>query len=150
MRSIADLVPILQTAIGPVILISGVGLVLLTMTNRLGRVVDRARLLAGSYAQSAEPLRQRLDAQLAVLWARARILRVSIALASVSVLAAALLVILLFVVAFAGLEAGWLVVILFAVCLGALIASLAGFLQDVHQALEALKVEIEADLGREI
>ena len=33
----------LQVAIGPVILISGVGLLLLTMTNRLGRAIDRAR-----------------------------------------------------------------------------------------------------------
>ena len=41
-----DLVPILQMAVGPVILISGVGLLLLSMTNRLGRVIDRSRLLA--------------------------------------------------------------------------------------------------------
>ena len=34
------IVPILQTAIGPVILISGVGLLLLTMTNRLARTID--------------------------------------------------------------------------------------------------------------
>src|SRR4051812_29821403 len=40
-----DLVPTIQVAIGPVILISGVGLLLLSMTNRLGRVIDRARQL---------------------------------------------------------------------------------------------------------
>ena len=33
----------LQVAIGPVILISGVGLLLLTLTNRYGRTIDRAR-----------------------------------------------------------------------------------------------------------
>jgi hypothetical protein len=32
--SVAQLIPVLQTAIGPVILISGVGLLILTMTNR--------------------------------------------------------------------------------------------------------------------
>ena len=37
-----QLIPILQLAIGPVILISGVGLLLLTLTNRFGRLVDRA------------------------------------------------------------------------------------------------------------
>ena len=37
------LIPILQVAIGPVILVSGVGLLLLSMTNRLGRIVDRRR-----------------------------------------------------------------------------------------------------------
>jgi len=39
----SEIVPVLQTAISPVVLISGVGLLLLTMTNRLGRIVDRAR-----------------------------------------------------------------------------------------------------------
>jgi hypothetical protein len=43
--SLTELIPVLQMAIGPVILISGVGLLLLSMTNRLGRVIDRARLL---------------------------------------------------------------------------------------------------------
>lgn len=38
-----DLIPVLQIAIGPVILISGVGLLLLSLTNRFGRAVDRSR-----------------------------------------------------------------------------------------------------------
>ena len=40
-----EIVPVLQVATGPVILISGIGLLLLTMTNRLGRTIDRARIL---------------------------------------------------------------------------------------------------------
>ena len=42
----SQLVTVLQTAVGPVVVISGVGLLLLTMTNRLGRIVDRSRALA--------------------------------------------------------------------------------------------------------
>lgn len=41
--SLADLIPTLQPAIGPVNLVSGVGLLLLSMTNRPGRVIDRSR-----------------------------------------------------------------------------------------------------------
>jgi hypothetical protein len=41
-----DLIPVLQVAVGPVILISGVGMLLLTLTNRFGRVIDRSRALA--------------------------------------------------------------------------------------------------------
>ncbi len=33
-----DVLPLLQLAVGPVILISGVGLLLLSITNRYGRV----------------------------------------------------------------------------------------------------------------
>jgi hypothetical protein len=42
---IAPIIPRLRDAIGPVILISGVGLLLLTMTNRMRRAIDRARQL---------------------------------------------------------------------------------------------------------
>ncbi|WP_345111750.1 DUF2721 domain-containing protein [Candidatus Villigracilis vicinus] len=61
MTSIQELIPVLQTAIGPVILISGVGLLLLSMTNRLSRVIDRARnLLAISRPKADLPDRKRL------------------------------------------------------------------------------------------
>ena len=49
-NQIQQIVPELRDAIGPVILISGVGLLLLTMTNRLGRAIDRARLLKNELA----------------------------------------------------------------------------------------------------
>jgi hypothetical protein len=41
--SLEQIIPELRDAIGPVILISSVGLLLLTMTNRLGRAIDCAR-----------------------------------------------------------------------------------------------------------
>jgi hypothetical protein len=43
LTSLEQIIPELRDAIGSVILISGVGLLLLTMTNRLGRAIDRAR-----------------------------------------------------------------------------------------------------------
>ncbi len=45
-RTLNEIIPVLQTAIGPVILISGVGMLLLVMTGRFGRMIDRARVLA--------------------------------------------------------------------------------------------------------
>ena len=48
---LTDLVPILQMAIGPVILISGVGLLLLSMTNRLGRAIDSITAAGGGIAK---------------------------------------------------------------------------------------------------
>ena len=40
-----QLIPILAASIAPVIVISGVGLRLLSMTNRYSKVIDRAREL---------------------------------------------------------------------------------------------------------
>jgi hypothetical protein len=43
--SLQSLVPLLQASISPVTVISGVGMLLLSMTNRYGRVIDRVRHL---------------------------------------------------------------------------------------------------------
>jgi len=36
---------VLELAVSPAILVSGIGLLLLSMTNRFGRMIDRARIL---------------------------------------------------------------------------------------------------------
>ena len=73
--AVAPLARILQLSITPVALISGVGLLLLSMTNRLGRVIDRARHLA-----QLSPADQDTGAELRVLYRRARLLQGAIAL----------------------------------------------------------------------
>ncbi len=140
--NLSELVPTLQSAIGPVILISGVGLLLLSMTNRFGRVVDRSRQLV-EVARAAEPAeRSRLSSQLDILYGRARVLRWAITLATVSVLTAALLVIALFLTALLRVQAGILGAVLFIVCMLSLIGSLLFFLQDINRSLAAFKLEL--------
>jgi hypothetical protein len=139
------LIPVLQTAIGPVILISGIGLLLLTMTNRLGRAIDRARILVGTLPNTNETRRVKIAAQLQILWRRARLIRLAIALASVSALAAAILIIVLFLMALWQIETSWIIVILFIVCMLCLIGSLALFIHDINQSLAALKLELETE-----
>jgi hypothetical protein len=133
-----DIIPVLQTAIGPMILISGVGLLLLTMTNRMARTVDRARALGAREREGVE----RAQGQLGILWKRARILRASILLASMSALCGALLIIVLFFAALVRAPLGWLICALFMAGMLALIFSLALFIKDVNMSLEALKVEL--------
>jgi len=139
----ADLIPVLQTAIGPVILISGIGLLLLTMTNRLGRAIDRARLIGAELSGSDDDSRPALEAQLRILWSRARLIRAAIALAAASALAAAVLVILIFFTAILSLPIAWLIASLFAACMLFLIASLALFIHDINRSLAALKLELQ-------
>jgi hypothetical protein len=52
--TVEELIPVLQMAIWPVVLISGVGLLILSLTNRLGRVIDRGRGLASSLRDTQE------------------------------------------------------------------------------------------------
>src|SRR5450759_4461239 len=94
--SLEQIIPELRDAVGPVILISGVGLLLLTMTNRLGRAIDRARQIAGGRNESPAENRPPLQAQVDIIYRRARLLRLTIVLAVLSALLAAVLIISLF------------------------------------------------------
>ena len=141
--SIGELVPVLQTAISPVILISGLGLLILAMTNRLGRTIDRARELVAEAGASTVEALQRREAQLAILWRRARLIRLAIILASGSALCAAFLIIALFLSVLFGLNAVWFIVALFVACLLMLVASLITFIREVNESLAALKLELK-------
>jgi hypothetical protein len=140
--TVAELIPVLQVAVGPVILVSGVGLLLLTMTNRLARVIDRSRLLYRELRDEPSLDRPSVLAQLKTLTERARMIQGAITLASVSMLLAAVLVIVLFLTAVFGWEDPWLIGTLFIGCMLALIGSLVMFIRDLYRALDALQVEI--------
>ena len=140
--TLQQLIPVIQTAVGPVILISGVGLLLLSMTTRFGRVVDLSRLLARELPAAAMAEREHLTRQLAVLYRRAKIIRLAIILATASVLLAGFLIISLFFATLLQVEAALLVMLCFILCMASLIASLIVFLVDLHVSLTALRVEL--------
>jgi Protein of unknown function (DUF2721) len=138
-----DLVPSLQIAIGPVILVSGIGLLLLSMTNRLGRLIDRSRELSMDLRSGDAAERDRVRPQLAILTTRARLVRQAITLAIVSLLSVAVLIITLFVAAVFALEVGVIVVALFVACMGTLVGALIAFLREVNLSLAALTLELD-------
>jgi len=137
-----QLVPILQLAIGPVILISGVGLLLLTLTNRFGRMLDRSRQLNHERAESPAEAAG-LRAQIDILHRRAGILRLAVILGSVTVLLVAVLILVLFVTALLKIEAGWLIVTLFCVSQVSLIGSMLAFIREMNLALAAFRLELK-------
>jgi hypothetical protein len=139
---LSSLIPILQVSIGPAILVSGVGLLLLSMTNRLGRIVDRTRQLAHGLRGANPGEHDNVVAQLDILCRRARIVRAAIAFAVVSILLAALLIIALFLIALLGLGVGWPISTLFVGCMACLIASLVFFIWDVDLTLQALNLDV--------
>jgi hypothetical protein len=133
---------VLQVAVGPVILISGVGLLLLSLTNRFGRAVDRSRQLIREMRESTGTPRERLAGQVQVLFRRAQLIQLAIILAATSVLFAAVLIITLFFTALLQLELAVPISLLFMCCLAALIGSLIAFIMDIHLSLKALKLEM--------
>ena len=140
--TLTQLIPVLQLATGPVILISGVGLLLLSFTNRLGRLIDRSRLLHRERISGPSPAQQvLLEAQIDLIDRRAGILRRAITMAGLTVLLVSVLILVLFLAALFHLELGAVIIALFALALLALIGAMLGFLREITLSLEAVRLE---------
>jgi hypothetical protein len=147
--TLTDLIPTLQLSIGPVILISGIGLILLSMTNRFGRLIDRARRLTRDLQDASGADRERLVAQLRILSTRARLTRTAIALAALSVLLASILIISIFLGALLQLGIATLIVIIFTLCMLSVVISLILFISDINLSLKALWLEMPPEGQRD-
>ncbi|HSP34141.1 MAG TPA: DUF2721 domain-containing protein [Thermoanaerobaculia bacterium] len=62
---------------------------------------------------------------------------------AVSVLLAAILIIVLFTVALFDIDLGWALAIIFIGCLAAVIGSMLNFIADINQSLATLKMEVD-------
>jgi hypothetical protein len=140
----ADLVHLLQLSISPIALISGVGLLLLSVTNRLARVIDRTRAIAAALRASDDDPDGRQRSQLVVLLRRARLLWLSIAAVTVTVVGSCVMVLLLVGMVFLGLDLRALTMAVFVVAALAMLLSALFFFGDVLLSLRALRVEVGA------
>jgi len=125
----------LQMAISPVIMISAYGMLLPSLTNRLGRAIDRARVLAGGSGANRQ-------LQIEILAKRARRIRAAILAVSLAMFFAAILVLVLFVSVFAHIDLKLVVSILFVASLFSLVFSLACLIADVSGSLKAMEAEL--------
>ena len=136
------LLPIIQLAITPVILMTALGSLLLTMTNRMGRIVDRTRSIAGLLRNSPGEERAHLEQQLRVLYRRAIWARIAVTFNTASLLCAGLLIVVIFVGAVFSVPLAVIVVGLFFTSVAFMIAGLGAFLRDIFMSLTALGLEV--------
>lgn len=139
---LADLIGTLQLSISPVILISGIGLILLSLTNRFGRIVDRTRQLSVEYRSSSSIDQERILSELKILTLRAKVIRHSNLLAVLSVLLISFIIISLFASALYHFNMTYILVILFILTIISLILSLGLFIYDLDLSLKALWIEL--------
>lgn len=141
-----SLLPTIQLSITPVILITGLGSLLLTMTNRMGRIVDRTRILAGQSRAATDAERAHVDSQLRILYRRAKIIRLAVTLGAASMFCSGLLVVAIFANAVLGTHLAGMILGLFIMSIGLLLGALGAFLRDIFLSLNALGLEVERAL----
>jgi F0F1-type ATP synthase assembly protein I len=137
---VVDIAHAIQLAVAPVFLFSGVGVLLGVLTNRLARVVDRARKVEESLKAAAPAQVDDAREQLQVASRRARYINVSITLSTIAALLIALVIGLLFASTFVPLNLAAYVAVLFVLAMVALVCALLSFLFEVRIAIAALKI----------
>ncbi len=125
----------LQLAVSPVILISAYGLLLLSMTNRLGRAIDRARLLVREGAAKED--------QITIITQRAGWIRSAIVFTSLALIAAGLLVLVLFASIYLPFNIAPVVAVLFIGSLVSVVVGLGYFIADIYGSLHAMQAELQ-------
>jgi hypothetical protein len=109
----------------------------------LGLAIDRARQLKGELSKRTDEERGQILAQVAIIYRRARVIRLSIILAALSALLASALIITLFLTALLQWKQGLLASLIFIACMTSLFASLVAFICDINLSLHALKLELK-------
>jgi len=143
-----SILPIIQLSITPVILISGLGALCISLTNRMGRIVDRTRNLAGLIRQAKPEDRQYIEDQLLIMFRRAKIMRFSMTMITASMFISGLLIVILFLSALTRLDLSVLILSAFITSVCCLLAGLAAFLRDLFVSLHAVQLEVVRAVGQ--
>ena len=141
--TIDNLIHILQGSIAPCILISGVGLLVLAMTNRLGRATDRIRAICRELDVAPESEKANLKSQIAIFYRRCQYLQTAVFLAAISIFCVSLVVLMLFFTFVFSLSIIPVIKLFFGLALVCLVSSLFCFLFDIKATLGTIKVELE-------
>jgi len=137
---VVDIAHAIQLALAPVFLFSGIGVLLGVLTNRLARIVDRARKVEDNIRQAAATDLDAAREQLEVASRRARFINTSITLSTIAALLIALVVALIFASTFVPMNLAAYIAVLFVLAMVALVCASLSFLVEVRIAIAALKI----------
>ncbi len=126
-ENLTNVAHVIQLAVAPVFLLTGIGAILSVLTGRLGRLVDRFRALS----ETREPLLPKQARELEILALRAAWVHWAITLCTASALFIAIVIGALFMGAVVDLNPSRVVSILFITAMSSLIIGLGCFLREI-------------------
>ena len=137
--SLNDIAHVIQLAVAPVFLLTGVGALLAVLSGRLGRAVDRSRVVEGWLPELAADALAAAQAELILISRRIRLIYTAIALAVLCALLICVLIAVAFIDAFLAINLARAIAALFVLAMLALIASLLAFLREIFLAVSSAR-----------
>jgi hypothetical protein len=132
---ITEIARVIQLSVAPVFLLTAIGTIIGALNIRLGRVVDRRRVVKERLHSLDEEAAKAAKDELGLLARRARLIYHAIFAAVTAALLVCLVVASAFIGALAVFEVARLVAVLFVLAMIALIISLATFLREIFVAV---------------
>jgi len=136
---IASIGQAVQLAVAPVFLLTGVGATLNVFASRIGRIIDRARVMEDQLTRAASEDAEELHARLGVLSKRAKLVNRAIGLSVTSGILVSFVVAALFVSAVVKIDLSLAIAIAFVLALLGLASAFIYFLREVFIATESLR-----------
>jgi hypothetical protein len=131
---------VIQMAVAPVFLLTGVGAILTVLTNRLARIIDRARILEERLPTAEKSEQDKLHGKLATLARRSRLIHWAIILCTICALLICIVIATLFAGAFWTMDISTIIGLLFIFAMLALIGGLVSFLREISLATGSVRI----------
>ena len=131
---------IIQLAVAPAFLLTAIGALLNVMTNRLARVIDRARILEKKLDIASLEERTVLHTDLLLLSKRAKLVGLSITLCTATALLICSVIAILFLGNFISFDISTPVALLFIMGMLSLIIGLLIFLREIYVGTKRLTI----------
>jgi hypothetical protein len=131
---------VIQLAVAPVFLLTGVSGLLGVLTNRLARIIDRARQLEERAARAGEGEQERIHQELRLLSHRARLINTAVSLCTLCSLLICAVIVALFVAAFLVTNVALVIGVIFTAAMLALFSGLVSFLREIYVATRSLRI----------
>ena len=131
---------VIQLAVAPVFLLTGVAALLGVLTSRLARIIDRARVLEERLTVLGDSERTASEADLRTLSERARHINRAISLSVTCALLVCAVIAALFGGAFLEVDASGLIGLVFVAAMLSLIGALVSFLLEIYIATRSLRI----------
>ena len=141
--ALSDIGHVIQLAIAPVFLLTAVGTILGVLTNRLGRAVDRRRVLYAEIPNLTDETAKLAAEELDFEKRRIGLVYIAITLAVICALLVCMLIAIAFIDAFVVLDLGKVVATLFILAVVALTGSLTVFLREIFLAVNSIRAPIK-------